>query len=105
MPNYFIAYRGGKKPESAEAGAEHMAKWKAWIGGLGDAVVNPGTPLGKFRTVSSQGISDGAGAEPLTGYSVVKADSLDAAVEMVKDCPLLEIGGTLEVAEMMEMKI
>jgi len=45
MPNYIIAYHGGKKPESPEEGAKQMEKWKAWVGGLGDAVVNPGTPL------------------------------------------------------------
>ncbi len=81
-----------------------MAKWKAWIGGLGDAVVNPGTPLGKSKTVSSAGVSDDGGSNPMSGFSIVKADSMDAALEMAKECPLLEIGGTLEVAEVMEMK-
>ena len=104
MSNYVFAYHGGKKPESPEEGAKHMAKWKAWIGGLGDAVVNPGTPLGKSKTVSSAGVSDDGGSNPMSGFSIVKADSMDAALEMAKECPLLEIGGTLEVAEVMEMK-
>ncbi len=102
MPNYIIAYHGGKKPESPEEGAKHMAKWKAWLGGLGDAVVNPGTPLGMSKTVSADGVSDGGGPNALTGFSVVKADSMDAALEMAKGCPFLDIG-TLEVAEMKEM--
>ena len=38
MPNYIIAYHGGKKPESPEQGAEQMAKWKAWVAGLGAAI-------------------------------------------------------------------
>ncbi len=104
MSNYVFAYHGGKRPESPEEGAKHMAKWKAWIGGLGDAVVNPGTPLGKSKTVSSAGVSDDGGSNPMSGFSIVKADSMDAALEMAKECPLLEIGGTLEVAEVMEMK-
>ncbi len=103
MPNYIIAYHGGKKPESPEEGAKHMAKWKAWLDGLGDAVVNPGTPLGKSKTVTAKGVSDGGGPNALTGYSVVKADSMDAALDMAKACPFLDVG-TLEVAEMMEMK-
>ncbi len=103
MSNYVFAYHGGKKPESPEEGAKHMAKWKAWIGGLGDAVVNPATPLGKSKTVSSGGVSDDGGPNPLLGFSIVKADSMDAALEMAKGCPLLELGGTLEVAEVMEM--
>ena len=103
MSNYVFAYHGGKMPESPEEGARHMAKWKAWVGGLGDALVDPGTPLGKSKTVSSGGVSDDGGSNPLLGFSIVKADSMDAALEMAKECPFLEIGGTLEVAEMMEM--
>ncbi len=103
MSSYIFAYHGGKKPETPEAGAELMAKWKAWMGGLGDAMVNPGNPVGMSKTVSSGGVSDDGGSNPLSGFSIVKADSMDAALEMAKECPLLEIGGTLEVAEMMEM--
>ncbi len=102
MSNYVFAYHGGKKPESPEEGAKHMAQWKAWIGGLGDAVVNPGTPLGMSKTVSSSGVSDDGGSNPLLGFSIVKADSMDAALEMAKGCPHLEIG-TIEVAEAKEM--
>ncbi len=104
MSNYVFAYHGGDKPESPEVGAKHMAKWKAWSGSLGDAVVNPGTPLGKSKTVSSSGVSDDGGSNPMSGFSIVKADSMDAALEMAKECPFLELGGTLEVAEVMEMK-
>ena len=104
MSNYIFAYHGGKKPESPEEGAKHMAKWKTWIGDLGDAVVNPGTPLGKSRIVSSGGVSDDGGPDPLTGFSVVKAETMDAALEMAKACPFLDFG-TIEVAEMMEMKM
>ena len=102
MANYIIAYHGGKMPATPEEGAQHMAKWKTWIGGLGDAVVNPGTPLGKSKTVSSSGVTDGGGADPLIGFSVVKADSMEAALEMAKACPYVDIG-SVEVAEMMEM--
>ena len=102
MSEYIFAYHGGKKPESPEEGAKHMAKWKAWVGGLGDAVVNPGSPLGKSKTVSSGGVSDDGGSNPLLGFSIVKADSMDAALEMAKECPHLELG-TIEVAEVKEM--
>jgi hypothetical protein len=103
VPNYIIAYQGGNKPESPDEGAKHMAKWKAWVEDLGDAAVNPGTPLGKSKTVSSSGVSDDGGPDPMSGFSIVKADSMDAALEMAKACPFLETGGTLEVAEVMEM--
>ena len=102
MAQYIIFYIGGKPPESPEEGARHMEKWKAWIDGLGDAVVNPGTPLGKSKTITRDGVSDGDGTKPLTGYSIVKADSMEAAIEIAKKDPFLEMG-TLEVAEIKGM--
>ena len=104
MPNYILAYHGGKKPESPEEGAKHMAKWKTWVDDLGSDAINPGTPLGKSKTVSSTGVTEGGGANPISGYSVVKADNMDAALENARLCPFVDFGGTLEVAEMMEMK-
>jgi len=64
MSNYIIAYHAGETPQSPEDAAGQMAKWQAWLGELGDAVVNPGTPLGKSRFISSSGISDDAGSSP-----------------------------------------
>ena len=104
MSNYVFAYHGGKKPESLGEGTKLMVKWKAWVGGLGDAVVNPGSPLGMSKTVSSDGVSDDGGSNPLSGFSIVKADSMDAALEMAKGCPHLE-HGTIEVAELKELKL
>jgi hypothetical protein len=102
MSNFIIAYHGGEKPKSPEEGAEGMAKWKTWLAGLGEAVVNPGTPLVNSKIVSSNGVSDDTSQNRLTGYTIVKAENMEAALEMAKSCPFLEMG-TLEVAEMMEM--
>ena len=102
MSEYVFAYHGGKKPESPEEGAEQMARWNAWVEDLGTAMVNPGTPLGKSHTVSASGVEDGGGANPLVGFSVIQADSLEAAVEIAKSCPFLDMG-TIEVAEVMVM--
>lgn len=102
MPNYILAYHPGKMPGSPEEGAKLRASWKTWVDGLGDAMVNPGTPLGKSWTVSAGGVSDDGGPNPLMGFSVVKADSIDAALSLAKACPHLAIG-TIEVAEMKQM--
>ncbi len=102
MPNFIFAYHGGRKPDSPEEGQALMARWQAWIEGLGDAAVNPGTPVGLSKTVSADGVEDGGGPNPLSGFSVVAADSMDAALALAKGCPHLEIG-TIEVAEMKSM--
>lgn len=102
MADYIFAYHGGKKPETQEAGAAMMARWQAWVQDLGEAMVNPGTPVGKSKTVSATGVTDDGGSNPLAGYSVVRAESMDAALAMAKSCPFVEVG-TIEVAQMMEM--
>jgi len=81
-----------------------MAKWRTWAGSLGTAVVNPGNPVGKSSTVSSSGFADDGGANPLAGFQLVQADSMDVAVEMTKGCPHLD-HGTIEVAELIEMNL
>jgi len=102
MSTYIIAYHGGKNPETPEAGAKHMGKWQEWIKSLGKNVVNPGTPLGPSKLVSSDGVSDYTGSERLTGFAMVKAESLDAAIEIAKTDPFL-LMGNVEVAEVFNM--
>ena len=101
MPKYVIAYLGGKQVVNPDTRAVQMAKWKAWVDGLGSRMVNPGMPLGQGKLVSAYGVSE-RGPNHLTGFSIVLADNMDAALEITQRCPFLEVG-TIEVAEAMEM--
>ena len=101
MNNYIIAYYVGKQPRVPEDGAQCIERFQAWLDGLGDAVVNPGTPLGLPRRITLDGISDESGSNRLTGFSIVQADSIDIVIDMAKACPHLEIG-TVEVSEVIE---
>lgn len=103
MPEYVLAYHGGSRPSTQEEGAKFQQKWMAWIKSIGDAAVNPAIPLGMSKTVGADGVTDDGGSNPLSGLTIVKADNMDAAIEMAKGCPHLDIGGTLEVAEVMKM--
>lgn len=103
MPKFMYIYHGGKAPESPEEGAKVMAAWTAWFEGMGAAVVDGGNPAGMSKTVSASGVAEDGGANPVSGYSLVNAADHDAAVEMAKTCPILSDGGTVEVAEAMEM--
>jgi len=104
MAKFVFIYHGGSMPETQEEGAEVMAAWEAWAGGMGEAVVDFGNPVGKSSTVHSGGkVTEDGGANPTSGYSLVRADSKEQAVEMAKGCPILLRGGSVEVAEAMEM--
>ncbi len=104
MPNFMIAYYGGKKPSSKEEGMAHMEKWKAWIEGLGETVINPGTPLPVSKIVASSSVQDDNDPNSMNGFAVIKAESIDAAVEIAKSDPFLDMGGKIRVSQMMEMK-
>lgn len=104
MPKFIFAYHGGGKPETEEEGAKVMAAWQAWLGGMGDGCVDMGAPVGMSKTVSAGGVADDGGSNPLSGYTIVEAADIDAAVAMAKGCPILDGGaGTVEVAPIMEM--
>jgi hypothetical protein len=99
MANYLLAYTGGsgmaQDPAEREAA---MAKWGQWFQTLGAAVVNPGNPLGQSASIESAG-ANGAAKSGLSGFSVIAADSLTAASEMAKGCPVIEGGGKVDVYE------
>ncbi len=104
MSKYVFAYHGGGTPESEEEGAKVMTAWESWFGSIGSSIADGGNPFGQSKTVASNGsVSDGGGANPITGYTLVNADNLDAAVELAKGCPILADGGTVEVAEAVDM--
>lgn len=105
MANYLFVYHGGGTPESPEEQAKAMQAWTDWLGGLGSAVVDGGNPASQSRSLSGDGkVSDGA-SDPITGYSVVRADSLDKAIDLARGCPIfhgprparIEVVETLDV--------
>ncbi len=104
MPNFMIAYYGGNKPSSKEEGMAQMERWKAWIEGLGETVINPGTPLPVSKIVASSSVQDDNDPNSMNGFAVIKAESIDAAVEIAKSDPFLDMDGKIRVSQMMEMK-
>ena len=91
-------------PESEEEGAKVMAAWGAWMEGLGSALTDQGNPFGNSTTINADGSTTaGGGSNPASGYTTIEADSLDAAVVLAKDCPILDGGGSVEVAEALDM--
>lgn len=104
MTGYIIAYHGEpKKPANPEEGVEQMGKWKAWLGSMGDAVINPGSPLGQSKVVTPDGILEDDWPNAMFGFTIIEADSMEHAVELAGACPVVEYGGSLRVAELMQM--
>jgi hypothetical protein len=101
MANYLLAYKGGGMAETPEAQEAAMKAWGDWFETLGAAVVDGGAPFGPSTAVTANGPASPTAA--LTGYSVLSADSIDAAAKLAKGCPVLSSGGTVEVYEALPM--
>ena len=103
MKQFVFVYLGGNQPSSPEEANKHFAKYMQWLSSLGESVVIPTIPLKDTSTVSPDGTIRDGGSSAMSGFSIIKADSMEAALSIAQDCPFLEIGGSLEVSEMMQM--
>lgn len=90
-------------PESEAEQAKIMEAWSGWFGQLGAAVVDGGNPVARTVTIAPDGSTSEGGNNPITGYSLISADDMDGAVKMAGGCPVLEGGGSVAVAEAIEM--
>ena len=100
MPTFLITYHGASPPPpTPEAREQMMSAFMEWAGTVGENMVDPGSPLGPSRVVTGSGASDGRASGEVGGYTIIMADSLDAAVSAVAGHPFLSRGGTLQVSE------
>lgn len=103
MPQYVITYLGGNQPSSPEEGKQHFAKYKHWLSSLGEAAVSPANPLKNTSTVNPDGTVTSGSKTSMSGYTIIETDSIEAALEIAKACPFLDLGGSLEVSELVQM--
>jgi hypothetical protein len=103
MPQYIFVYLGGELPSDPEEGQKHFERYQQWLGSLGDAVVSPAIPFKDTHVVQADGTASPGSASAMSGLSIIRMDSMDEAVAAAKSCPFLEIKGTLEVSELIEM--
>ena len=103
MADFVLLYSGGGMPETEEEQAQVMKAWDAWFAEVGGALKdggNPFTPAAK--TVAADGtVGD---TKPLhSGYTIVKADSLEEATKIAQGSPVLQGGATITVYETFEV--
>jgi hypothetical protein len=82
--------------------AAGMAAWKAWHEKSGGSVVDLGAPLDKSTTVTAG--SGTPGKTSITGYSILQAATMEAAVALMKDHPHFHgPGASIEILECLPM--
>ena len=104
MAKYLFVYHGGKHPATDEEMAKMLDDWGQWMGSMGAAVIDGGNPVGMSSTVNPDGsVSDNGGSNPTSGYGLFEASDHDDAVAKARGCPILAAGGSVELAEAMDM--
>lgn len=104
MSRYMLIYNGAATDPSQmspEDAAKVMDGWRSWMGSVGPALVDVGTPFGRGTSIVDDGSS--ADAIELSGYSIVEAGSLDEARELAKSHPFLSQGQGNYAVEVYEM--
>ena len=106
MPKFILAFHGVPDINSPEEGQKMMQEWQAWNDGMRESILDEGNPVGISHTVHKDGVDENGGANPLSGFTFVEADDLNAACKLAEGCPLVTHGwGTVEVAECKDMSM
>lgn len=104
MPQYIFVYLGGEYPSDPEEGNKHFAKYQEWLNSLGDAVVSPAIPFKDTHTVHPDSTVEPGTTTAMSGLSIIRMATMDDALAIARTCPFLEINGTLEISEMIDMQ-
>jgi len=100
MSKFVYVFTGGTMAATPEEQEAVMQQWRAWFSTIGSALLEEGNPFGASATVSATGVTSGA---PAGGYTIIDAASLEDATDKAKGCPVLAVGGTVEVYEALQM--
>ena len=116
MDQFMLVYKGGDENWMAKATQEEIAtsrdEWQNWMDKLQKTgqLVSLGAPLAFAGfSVNRQGvvnnISNTAVADLVTGYSLIKAENIEEAVDLAKESPILRYPDTsVEVRQVVKME-
>lgn len=114
MKEFLLVFRREAVSKESQMSPEQMQAmmkpWQDWMGGLAaqNKLVDPGNRLDSDGKVVKQNnvITNGPYVETkeaIGGYIIIRANSLDEAAELSKDCPILSVGGNVEVRTLVPM--
>jgi hypothetical protein len=105
MANYLLVYVGGGMPATEAESKAVMQEWGVWYEKLGDRVVDQGSPFTPMaKHITSDGkIGDGPAGTMVSGYTLIKAGSLDEAARYAQTNPVVKSGGQVSIFETFDM--
>lgn len=109
MRRYIVLYSAPKTvaerfaqatPEQAQQG---LQLWVDWQKKIGTGLIDPGKPLGNAMNVTPKGVTKGD--TRVIGMSILQANSMDEALDMIKDHHHLHWAEDCEIDVLEEMAI
>lgn len=108
MKEFTLIFRNSSNPNvtpSPEQMQQVLTNWMNWMGSIAaqNKLADKGNRLSmaEAKTVKADNVvTDGPYTEIkefINGYIIVKTNTIDEAVEIAKNCPILLIGGNVEV--------
>jgi hypothetical protein len=100
MATFIFTYRApkGYVPGTSE---DAVGAWQVWMGRIGEALVDYGKPVFERSAVGSCSSEK----TQLGGYSIMEASDLESALTIAKGCPILGLGGGVEVGELSDLPV
>ncbi len=107
MAKFLLIYRDSAEPRTQPSPEEmqgFLAMWGSWFEKFGPKILDGGDGLLPTGRVLQPGgeIANGPyveAKEMIGGYSVIEAETYEAAVEVAKECPIAKIGGAIEIRQ------
>ena len=86
MNKYMLLHFGFEPPSP-----EIMEAWGKWFQSIADSTVENGGFHGAAREISHAGVEDlRMGPESITGYSIIRAESIDDAEKLAQGNPFIK---------------
>jgi hypothetical protein len=111
MSNFLLSFHGGAPGATEEERDASQERWGAWFVQIEESIVDAGDGVAPLAFISPNGDvmrdapSGDDASKAVTGYTVITADDLDAALEIAKACPILKDGGSIEVGEILGLMV
>ena len=115
MKEFLLIFRRDLKNPEAQPSAEKMqammGKWQDWMGSIAaqNKLVDRGNRLETSGSVvCREGVMDGPYVEVkegIGGYTIIRAESQEEATTISKGCPVLIIGGSVEVRQILPINM
>ena len=109
MAKFMFIYRDSADPNAPQPSAEEMQQflglWGEWFAKVGSNLVDGGDGLlmtGRVLKPSGE-VANGPyveAKEVISGYTILEAEHYEAAIEFAKSCPIISVGGEIEIREL-----